>query len=266
MFCRPASSRAHVTLIQSFSFNFKSLVDFRNPHWVHWKSPALLFSSPRLSPLLSFFFFIPPFIFYVISLFLPLISSRHNLRVVCGSYHSVAPSACRSIRPSARFLFRRHSWCFLGGFFCLSGTVSMTDQSFVVLVKIPADLTGENTNPWCMNDVFARCGFDIFFLDVKSDLQFWDFFYWIRPPNICFFIGNGRQETVKEWGEEYKRRGKEERSAQRKKRKRHRWGFLKRRAQVILHSELVMCFKDVFKGEDGLYDGVYCPSRKISPG
>lgn len=43
-------------------------------------------------------------------------------------------------------------------------------------------------------------------------------------------------------------------------------GFLKRRAQVILHPELVMCFKDVFKGEDGLYDGVYCPSRKISPG
>lgn len=156
MFCRPASSRAHVTLIQSLSFNFKSLVDFRNPHWVHWKSPALLFSSLLLvsPPFCLFLFFIPPFIFYVISLFLPLISSRHNLRVVCGSYHSVAPSACRSIRPSARFLFRRHSWCIWG--------VSMTDQSFVVLVKIPADLTGENTNPWCRNDVFARCGFDIF--------------------------------------------------------------------------------------------------------
>lgn len=120
MFCRPASSRAHVTLIQSLSFNFKSLVDFRNPHWVHWKSPALLSSSLLFSsslPPFVFFFFIPPFIFYVISLFLPLISSRHNLRVVCGSYHSVAPSACRSIRPSARFLFHCHSWVvFL--FFC----------------------------------------------------------------------------------------------------------------------------------------------------
>lgn len=59
MFCRPASSRAHVTLIQSLSFNFKSLVDFRNPHWVHWKSPALLFSSLLLvSPPFCLFFFL----------------------------------------------------------------------------------------------------------------------------------------------------------------------------------------------------------------
>lgn len=59
MFCRPASSRAHVTLIQSFSFNFKSLVDFRNPHWVHWKSPALLSSSLLLvSPPFCLFFFL----------------------------------------------------------------------------------------------------------------------------------------------------------------------------------------------------------------
>lgn len=62
MFCRPASSRAHVTLIQSFSFNFKSLVDFRNPHWVHWKSPALLFSSLLLvSPPFCLFFFYSSF-------------------------------------------------------------------------------------------------------------------------------------------------------------------------------------------------------------
>lgn len=253
MFCRPASSRAHVTLIQSFSFNFKSLVDFRNPHWVHWKSPALLFSSLLLvsPPFCLFLFFIPPFIFYVISLFLPLISSRHNLRVVCGSYHSVAPSICSFPLPPSQLVF-------LGSFddgseFCCSR--KNTSWSYRWKYK---SLMQER----------RLCALWLwhFFSDVKSDLQFWDFFYWIRPPNICFFIGNGRQETVKEWGEEYKRRGKEERSAQRKKRKRHRWGFLKRRAQVILHSELVMCFKDVFKGEDGLYDGVYCPSRKISPG
>lgn len=45
MSCPSASSRAHVTLIQSFLFNFKSLVDGRNPHWLHWKSPALLLAS-----------------------------------------------------------------------------------------------------------------------------------------------------------------------------------------------------------------------------
>lgn len=211
MFCRPASSRAHVTLIQSFSFNFKSLVDFRNPHWVHWKSPALLSSSLLLvSPPFCLFFFL-----FLLLSFMSFLSFCLSFPLVI-TYEWCVEAITPSLRPSARFLFRRHSWCFWG--------FSMTDQSFVVLVKIPADLTGENTNPWCRNDVFARCGFDIFFSDVKSDLQFWDFFYWIRPPNICFFIGNGRQETVKEWGEEYKRRGKEERSAQRKKRKRHRWG------------------------------------------
>lgn len=56
-----------------------------------------------------------------------------------------------------------------------------------------------------------------FSLHVKSDLQFGDFFYWIHPPNICFLLVTGDKKTVKKWGEEYKRRGKEERSAKKKK-------------------------------------------------
>ena len=221
MFCPPASSRAHVTLIQSFSFNFKSLADFRNPHWVHWKSPALLLSSAL--PPFVFFFFIPPFIFYVISLFLPLISSCRNLRVVCGSYHSVAPSACRSIRPSARLPLPRSQlvfFLFCFGFFCLSGTVLMTDQSSVLIKNTIWSYRWKyksliQEQHLCTLWLLIICVL-FFFLHEKSDLQFGDFFYCICPPNICFLLVMGDK---KQWKNSRKREeGIQKEGKRRKKR------------------------------------------------
>ena len=192
MFCPPASSRAHVTLIQSFSFNFKSLADFRNPHWVHWKSPALLLSS-SLPPFV--FFFIPPFIFYVISLFLPLISSRRNLRVVCGSYHSVAPSACRSIRPSARLPLPRSQlvfffvlfWGFLpfrnssddGSEFCCS------HKKYHLILQVKIQIPDSGTTS------LHAVAFDnlcfVFFLAWKIRFTVWGFFFTVSVLQIFVF-------------------------------------------------------------------------------
>lgn len=121
MMPRPsANSRAHVTLIQSFLFNFKSLADSRNPRRVHWKSPALLIAFP------PFCLFMPPF--YLLCspfFFLCLISSRYNLEVVWGSYHS--PSLCR---PANQFV---HLFVLLSPLSSagVSGTVSAIDQSCV---------------------------------------------------------------------------------------------------------------------------------------
>lgn len=81
MSCNSANSRAPVTLIQSFLFNFKS------PRRLQESTLSSLEVPQLLSPL-SFLF--SPFMFYVISLFLCLISFRYNLEVVCGSYHSLS--------------------------------------------------------------------------------------------------------------------------------------------------------------------------------
>lgn len=227
MFCRPASSRAHVTLIQSFSFNFKSLVDFRNPHWVHWKSPALLFSSLLLvSPPFCLFFFL--FLLLSFMSFLSFCLSFPLVITYEWCVEAITPSLRLPADQSVHLLVSS-STATVGLFFCffvfLPFRNSFDDGSEFCCSR-------KNTSwsyRWKYKSVMQErrlCALWLwhFFSDVKSDLQFGDFFYWIRPPNICFFIGNGRQETVKEWGEEYKRRGKEERSAQRKKRKRHRWG------------------------------------------
>lgn len=73
----------------------------------------------------------------------------------------------------------------------------MTDQSFVVLVKIPADLTGENTNPRCRNDVFARCGFDIFSW-MSNQIYSFGIFFTESVLQIFVFLlvtGNGERNT-----------------------------------------------------------------------
>ncbi len=41
------------------------------------------------------------------------------------------------------------------------------------------------------------------------------------------------------------------------------WAFWKKRAQAILCSELIKCFGDVSKIEDGLYNSIYCPVSSI---
>lgn len=203
MFCRPASSRAHVTLIQSLSFNFKSLVDFRNPHWVHWKSPALLFSSLLLvSPPFCLFFFL-----FLLLSFMSFLSFCLSFPLVI-TYEWCVEAITPSLRPSARFLFRRHSWCIWG--------VSMTDQSFVVLVKIPADLTGENTNPWCRNDVFARCGFDIFSWMSNQIYSFGIFFTESVLQIFVFLLVTGDKKQWKN-GERNTKGGEEKKEALKEK-------------------------------------------------
>ena len=204
MFCPPASSRAHVTLIQSFSFNFKSLADFRNPHWVHWKSPALLLSSA-----------LPPFVFFFLFLLLSFMSflSFCLSFPLAVTYEWCVEAITLSLRLPADqsthllvFLFRGHSWCFFlfcFGFFCLSGTVLMTDQSSVVLIKNTIwsyrwkykSLIQEQH--LCTLWLLIICVL-FFFLHEKSDLQFGDFFLLYLSSKYLFFIGNGRQETVKE--------------------------------------------------------------------
>lgn len=153
MWCRfSANSQAHVTLIQSFLFNFNSLADCRNPHWVHWKSPLVLFASLPFVFLFLFFF-----IFYVISLFLCLISFPDTVfQKWCGEAitlcHSVCLpsnlSICSSSSPRSQLVF------------AFQELVSATDQSFVVSIKIPSNGCGkstlENTNPRLYRDV-AKC-------------------------------------------------------------------------------------------------------------
>lgn len=100
-----------------------------------------------------------------------------------------------------------------------------------------------------------------FFSRMSNQIYSFGIFFTESVLQIFVFLlvtGNGERNTK---GGEKKKEALKEKSERDTD-----GGFLKRRAQVILHSELVMCFKDVFKGEDGLYDGVYCPSRKISPG
>lgn len=84
-------------------------------------------SSPCLSALCLF---ISPFIFYVISLFLCLISFCYNLEVVCGSYHS--PSLCL---PAYQFVHLFILLFPLSVGVCLSGTAVPLIESFVVTIK-----------------------------------------------------------------------------------------------------------------------------------
>lgn len=123
--CRfSASSQEHITLIQSFLFNFKSIIDCRNP-----QSSQEIPSSPLAS--LPFVFLFLLYIFYVISLFLCLISFRYTVfQKWCGGAITLCHSVCL---PSNLSICSSSSLLSVGA--RLSGTVSAVDQRFVVTIK-----------------------------------------------------------------------------------------------------------------------------------
>lgn len=182
-----------------------------------------------------------------------------------GSYHSL--SLCL---PAYQFV---HLFVFLSSLtvgVCLSGTLSAIDQSFVVPIKITIWCLWwkhpENTNPCFYKDVRACCGISkwvyFFFLCWKNG---WWTCLQIRFTVLIRIFIECHQYIVwtqrkKYGGGRVRKGGKKEQRRSKKKWKRHRWRFGEKRAQATLCSELIICFKDVSKRENGLYNSIYCPT------